>query len=149
MLLFVEPVSVLCSLEHIIHWLFQEKSLCTIFTSQKIHLMSVLYLEFCSVQWQILVNLWKVKVTFKRFPIIERFLSVPGYASRLRGMMPNIVEGLPRNVCFRAHPMLRDEASAAPNMPCPMLLLTNCVPDSPTEVLTEIFGPSFSLNHSL
>ena len=34
-------------------------------------------------QGQISVNLWKVKVTFERFPIIERFLSVPGYASRL------------------------------------------------------------------
>ena len=37
----------------------------------------------CIDQGQISVNLWKLKVRFERFPIIERFLSVPGYASRL------------------------------------------------------------------
>ena len=44
------------------------------------------------------------------------------------------------------HHMFSDDASAAPNMPWPMLFFTRWVPDSPTEVLTEILASSFSLN---
>ena len=39
-------------------------------------------------------------------------------------MRPSIVEGVPLKVSFRAHPMFNDDASAAPNMPWPMLFFT-------------------------
>ena len=98
------------------------------------------------------INGYGTSFDFQCYDVIKCFdilLMSSCMMSEFSGMMPSVVDGLHRNFCFRAHPILRDEASAAPNMPCPMLLFTSLVPDSPTEVLTEMFAPSFNLNHSL
>ena len=54
------------------------------------------------------------------------------------GICPNSVNVSSLVASYIAVPMFRDDASAAPKLPCPMLLKILVASDSPTEVTIDI-----------